>query len=505
MKQRLRTKLTIAFIALAIIPLLIIGIILSTRSYTTEREEAIDYQQSITQNAAATIELFVENKERILRLTSELLTFQNNDDINAPFLSGLLSSDDTFDDLALVDATGQEQVRVSRLEIVTSADLVNRAADAAFIEPFTTNTPYYGPIQINQRTGESTMIIAVPRVPGPLSPPEGVLIGEIRLSPIWENIISVPFGKSGTLTIIDDQNNVIAHPDRSLVLNGTTFDVPQQPGIYEGVQGQEVVLASSQLPLGDQQVSVMAQLPVSEALAEARNTLVSTIVVIAATLLVALGLIYVVVRQIVRPVQQLATTALAVSAGDYSQTAPVLTNDEIGHLATTFNTMTAQIRQHVDQLEQRVSRRTHELEARNDQLQQAYTDLQEKQSQLNIAEQTLQNLSAPLIPVREDVLLVPLVGVMDTNRMDQTIDLVLEHVSLQQARHVLLDITGIVTFDDETASSLVKLAQMAGLLGAQVTLVGVNPEVAQTIVQLDLPLETIATHATLASALKSLR
>jgi rsbT co-antagonist protein RsbR len=102
------------------------------------------------------------------------------------------------------------------------------------------------------------------------------------------------------------------------------------------------------------------------------------------------------------------------------------------------------------------------------------------------------------------VLLVPLVGAIDTVRAQQIIEQVLDAVSLEHATSVVLDLTGVPLVDTQVASALVQTAQATMLLGAQVFLVGIRPEIAQSIVGLGLNLSTIHSFASLETALQSL-
>jgi rsbT co-antagonist protein RsbR len=103
------------------------------------------------------------------------------------------------------------------------------------------------------------------------------------------------------------------------------------------------------------------------------------------------------------------------------------------------------------------------------------------------------------------VLLVPLVGAIDAARAQQIIERVLEGVNAEQAEIVLLDLTGVPLVDSHVASSLVQTARAATLLGAEVLLVGIRPEIAQSIIGLGLDLQRIRTFSSLAVALQSLR
>jgi anti-anti-sigma regulatory factor len=117
----------------------------------------------------------------------------------------------------------------------------------------------------------------------------------------------------------------------------------------------------------------------------------------------------------------------------------------------------------------------------------------------------VRELGSPIIPLMPGVLLVPLIGAIDTDRAQQILSAVLQAVSEQQATEVLFDITGVPLVDTQVANSLIQTARAVTLLGARPILVGVRPEIAQSIVGLGLDLSGLVTWATLAEALRMLR
>ena len=116
----------------------------------------------------------------------------------------------------------------------------------------------------------------------------------------------------------------------------------------------------------------------------------------------------------------------------------------------------------------------------------------------------VRELGSPVIPLLPEVLLIPLVGVIDSRRAQQIIDAVLQGVSSHQATTVLLDISGVPLVDTQVAHSLLQITRTASLLGARVILIGVRPEIAQSIVGLGINLHQFATQPTLAAAVQSL-
>lgn len=118
--------------------------------------------------------------------------------------------------------------------------------------------------------------------------------------------------------------------------------------------------------------------------------------------------------------------------------------------------------------------------------------------------ETIRELGCPVIPLADDVILIPLIGLVDHQRAQQIIETTLAAVEQVRAREVLLDITGVPLIDTHVAGILLQLAAMVQLLGAQVRLAGVRPEIAQSIIGLGLDLRQIRSYPSVAEALQSI-
>jgi rsbT co-antagonist protein RsbR len=156
-----------------------------------------------------------------------------------------------------------------------------------------------------------------------------------------------------------------------------------------------------------------------------------------------------------------------------------------------------------DSLEATVNERTAGLqealrmvEQREAQLQQALADLQASQA-------TIRELSAPVLPVLPGVLIAPLVGAIDESRATVFVANVLRAVERERAQQVIFDVTGVPLIDTQVARMILQAADAVRLLGAQVILVGIRPEVAQTVVGLGVALD-MKTYADLQQAIHAL-
>ena len=113
----------------------------------------------------------------------------------------------------------------------------------------------------------------------------------------------------------------------------------------------------------------------------------------------------------------------------------------------------------------------------------------------------LAELSTPLIPIREDVVVMPLIGALDSQRVQQVMTTLLSGISERRARVAILNVTGVSVVDAQVVNGLLAVARAAALLGSQVVLTGITPKVAQTLVSIDAALDRLVTRGTLQSGI----
>lgn len=134
-------------------------------------------------------------------------------------------------------------------------------------------------------------------------------------------------------------------------------------------------------------------------------------------------------------------------------------------------------------------------------LRQAERERTALQQQVIAAQQAaLAELSTPLMPVAEGVLVMPLIGAIDRARAEQILAAMMTGIAAQRARTVILDITGVHDVDSHAAEALVRAAEGARLLGAAAILSGITPALARTLVALGVPLHRLVAVGDLRSA-----
>jgi rsbT co-antagonist protein RsbR len=152
-------------------------------------------------------------------------------------------------------------------------------------------------------------------------------------------------------------------------------------------------------------------------------------------------------------------------------------------------------------LEQRVSDQTAELRLALSEVETRAAVQTELLAENAAQRNAIRELSIPVLPVSRDTLVMPLVGALDSARISELQTRALQAIKQTRARRLLLDITGVPVVDTHVAQGLIQAILATRLLGAEPILIGVRPEVAQTLVALGIDLANVHTEASLASAL----
>ncbi|WP_018263245.1 STAS domain-containing protein [Methylobacterium sp. WSM2598] len=113
----------------------------------------------------------------------------------------------------------------------------------------------------------------------------------------------------------------------------------------------------------------------------------------------------------------------------------------------------------------------------------------------------LLDLATPALPIWQRIMLMPLVGIIDTQRARQIMERLLDALGREEASIAILDVTGVPVIDSRVALHLTRTVEAARLLGARVVVTGISPDAAQTLVKLDVTLTSMITRGTLRAGL----
>lgn len=119
--------------------------------------------------------------------------------------------------------------------------------------------------------------------------------------------------------------------------------------------------------------------------------------------------------------------------------------------------------------------------------------VQERERVIRDQQEAIRELSTPVLQVRERLLILPMIGIIDPQRARQLTEQLLQAIRKNRAKVVVIDITGVAAMDSKVANHLVQTVEAARLLGASVIVTGLSSEIAQTLVTIGVDLTKIIT------------
>jgi signal transduction histidine kinase len=366
-RSRLFMKYVVLFVAVVAVALLSNGIFEVFFYYREHKAALIRIQHEQAEAAAAKISQFIKEIESQLGWTTQLPWSAGSIEQRRFDALRLLRQVPAITELAQVDSTGHERLRVSRLAM----DVVDSGIDLSKEPKFTeavAHKVYYGPVYF-RRESEPYMTLALAGT----RKDAGVSIAEVNLKLIWDVVSQIKVGEHGHAYVVGAQGRLIAHPDISLVLRNTDMSkLPQVQAAQAGtdssseslegaknIQGQEVLTASA--PILPLRWTMFVELPVEEAYASLYAALQRLAIVLAAASIFAVLAGIFLARRMVGPIQALRAGAERIGGGDFAQRISIKTGDELEGLANQFNDMGARLQESYADLENKVESRTAEL------------------------------------------------------------------------------------------------------------------------------------------------
>jgi len=366
-RSRLFTKYVALFVAVVAVALLTNGIFEVFFYYREHKASLIRIQHEQAEAAAAKISQFIKEIESQLGWTTQLPWSAGSIEQRRFDALRLLRQVPAITELAQVDSSGKERLRVSRLAMDVIDSGLDLSKDPKFTEAVA-HKVYYGPVYF-RRESEPYMTLALAGT----RKDAGVSIAEVNLKLIWDVVSQIKVGEHGHAYVVGSQGRLIAHPDISLVLRNTDMSkLPQVQAAQAGtdvnseslegaknIQGQEVLTASA--PIQPLRWTMFVELPVEEAYASLYAALQRLAVVLIAASLFAVLAGILLARRMVGPIQALRDGAARIGGGDFAQRISIPTGDELEGLANQFNDMGARLQESYADLENKVEQRTAEL------------------------------------------------------------------------------------------------------------------------------------------------
>ncbi|TME24904.1 MAG: HAMP domain-containing protein, partial [Chloroflexi bacterium] len=365
-RQPLFRKYAAVFVILVSGVLITSGLVQLYFSYQDNQAALLSIQHEKAAGAATRIEQFLVVIERQISgaiqsgpAGSSVSTDQRKSD----YLRLLREAPAIFE-ISYLDPAGQDQLRISRLAMNVVGSGVDYSQDPKFRLPSPAK-PYFSQVYFRN---ESEPYITVSIVDGSGST-VGVNVAEVNLKFIWDVVSQIKVGQAGYAYVVDSNGRLVAHPDISLVLQNTDLSgLPQVQGVRTGGEpatiavdrtGRQVLTAREAIdPPG---WSVFVEQPLEEAFAPLYASLLRTILLVLAGLVLSVLASLFLAHRMVRPIEALQHGAARIGAGALDQRIEVHTGDELEDLAGSFNQMTGQLRESYATLEQKVEARTRDL------------------------------------------------------------------------------------------------------------------------------------------------
>ena len=373
-RRRLFTKYVALFVAVVCVALLSNGIFDVYFYYKEHKASLIRIQREQAEAAAAKIGQFIKEIESQLGWTTQLPWSAGSIEQRRFDALRLLRQVPAITELAQLDASGKERLRVSRLAMDVVASGTDFSNDPKFMEAVARKV-YYGPVYF-RRESEPYMTLAIAGT----RRDAGVSVAEVNLKLIWDVVSQIKVGERGHAYVVDAQGRLIAHPDISLVLRNTDMsrlaqmravrgesDSPSETvQEAENIEGRKVLTASAPVvPLGWR---VFVELPADEAYAPLYAALQRLGLILLAALCFAVLAGMFLAGRMVGPIQALRAGAARIGSGDLNQRITIKTGDELEALANQFNDMAGRLQESYAGLEQKVEERTREVEEKSRQL-----------------------------------------------------------------------------------------------------------------------------------------
>ena len=522
--RQIRWQLIVTFVLVALVPIMIIAVITNSLVRAQAQAQVFDQLQSVADLKRDQITFWLNDSTAVLNgflsppVRTQLTTFATTpaaaptqqEQVNM-ILSAAVAPSAT---------NAQDAVRFQNLFLYTPDGRVVASSDPNRIGRTVALQPYFAPSLLADHiqppyyaVGNNKLeMIVTRRLLDGNGQTLALLGGNLDLTILGQIMVRRSgLGASGETYLVSLESQYLLTPSRFAGYPATR--AYHSAGIDAGLAGAtgsdtyanyrdppEMVLGVYHW-LPDLQAVLLAEITRSEALATVEQSQRISIGVMGGSSVVALLIGLLVAIRITQPLSVLTATTAHIAAGDLEQRAKVERRNEIGLLATGFNTMASRLQSTLQGLEQGIADRTAELQESLVARDQTLAELQATMDSRAALEATIQTLSSPVLPVQDGILVMPLIGGIDSARAVVLTSTLLAAIEEHQARVVILDVTGVPIIDSQVARVLLEAAAAARLLGATPMLVGLRPELAQTIVGLGLDLATLITLANLKTGL----
>jgi GAF domain-containing protein len=373
----LLARITVLILAISLPILFAAGGFLSERASMLIINQASNKLESISQATRTDIDLWLLMNIRALEQLASTPEVRSMDAGRQKILVEEMAA--IYPYMYLVSTTGMDGANLARSDMEAPKDYASyewfhKVKNGA---PLALETVIGLPGEQPMGDEGPALIVAKP-IYGEAGKLAGVAMFASELTTLAGQITTARVGATGYVMVVDSQNRAIIHPDPAITSQPSDLgDTPPVAALRQGKRGAyaftdaagkrwRAYLSLSEL---NSDWGVIVQQSEAELLAPLRQFQLLAVGALIAGALLLTATTWLSIRQAIQPVGSLTATAKAIAAGDLDRVAPVTSSDEIGSLATAFNSMTEQLRELIGNLEQKVEARTAELERKAVQMQ----------------------------------------------------------------------------------------------------------------------------------------
>ncbi len=349
--RSLTVTLSIAFLTLSALILLVASSLDMYFNFKGQEDLVAARQQLIAQESANSVKNFIQKKFEALETAKSIgnLSITGREEQKV-VLDKLLGLEPAFRWLLLLNPQGREMQRVARISNLATNHETGQFEEALFSQTRPEKS-YISPVYIDKITSEPLVIISVPvrDVFGVFS---GTLMAEVNLKFMWDLMGRLQIGEMGVAYVVDEQGNLIAFGDISRVLRGENLLHLKE--VNEFVKGRQLVhdnsaeislgirgnrVVANHVHLGSPNWAVIVELPVKEAYLPIMKALIRSILLMFICFFMATMVGIFLSKKITKPIIGLRDATRKISKGDLNTQIDIISNDEIGDLAASFNQM----------------------------------------------------------------------------------------------------------------------------------------------------------------------
>jgi len=340
--HRIATKILLTLTFVSTLAVIATGAVLVALSGTTLRSNISERNLQIARRASNEISLYIENSIRDVKAAADVLAVLKDPWLQDMLLENLSMTFKRFQSIYLVAETG---------EVIASTHLEGgevQSFQAEELSPALSGQTYLSPVGLTAERLPYLRIAMPAGVPGLNQRQQRqVLIAELALRHIWDLVDDISFGRRGEALLISKDGILIAHPDKTRVINraaelpGPCTDEPLSPegrvSVYRRDGGTGMLVACA--PVDGLDWRVVIQQPLAEAFLPMQAVALQSVGLLAAMLAVAVVASIVLARLFSVPLNMLLTGTNRIGRGDLEHRIDLQRKDEIGRLSSAFNRM----------------------------------------------------------------------------------------------------------------------------------------------------------------------